>query len=209
MTITDTFVDGVSPRSSIGEENGHFPLMRAVKQKGNVSQRSLAEGLGMGTARVNRLLSELMESGHLEVVDRNVRPFAYRVTEKGEGYLRQLRHEHYRVVLDDYRRVRRRIRSRLEEIRRDGLRRVAFYGAGEVMEVTFPLAQGAGLEVVGVVDDDREKQGTTSPAGEVKDPSELPTLGVDGVVVTSFLYAGEILDRVRQELGDDARAVAI
>ena len=209
MTLTDPHVDGVSPRSSIGEENGHFPLLRALKHKGNVSQRALAEGLGMGTARVNRLLSELMDSGHLDVVDRNVRPFAYRLTDEGERYLRQLRHEHYRVVMDDYRRVRRRIGARLRELRQEGLHRVALYGAGEVMEVTLPLAEGAGLQVVGVVDDDTQKQGKASVAGEIKDPMELRELGVDGVVVTSFRYAGTILDRVRQELGEEVRAVAL
>ena len=209
MTLTDTPVDGVSPRSSIGEENGHFPLLRVLKHKGNVSQRALAEGLGMGTARVNRLISELMESGHLAVVDRNVRPYAYRLTDAGERYLRQLRHEHYRLVMDDYRRVRRRIGARLKELRKEGLQRVVFYGAGEVMDVSFPLAETAGLEVVAVVDDDKKKQGAESVAGVVQDPARLSELSVDGVVVTSFQHAGDILDRVRNELGDEAQVVAL
>ena len=155
-----------------------------------MSQRTLGERLGLATSLVNGLIRELLDGGHLEVVDRSVRPYAYRLTPPGRQYRRRLSHQHFESVLTSFRRLQDRIRGRLREIRKDGVERLAFYGSGDVMEVTAPLAEALALTVVGVVDDDREKQGTERGGHVVRCPTTLAELEPEGVLITTVRHRG-------------------
>ena len=195
--------------SGDGVRSGHLSVLEAVDGRGNVSQRSLAEKLGMAASGVNRVIRELLESGHLEVVDESVRPFAYRLTSNGQGYLRRLSHQHYRTLLEDLRRIRARIRRRLREIRDQGLRRLVFYGAGEIMELTLPLSRELDLEVVAVVDDDEEKQGQEKAGATVLSPGFLDEVEADAVVITTWRHGEEIRERLAGENAYGARILQL
>jgi DNA-binding MarR family transcriptional regulator len=177
----------------------HLAVLEALEGAANVSQRTLGERLGMASGLVNRLLHELVGGGRLEVVDPAVRPFAYRLTLAGEEYLRGLRHDHYRSVLADLHSMQKRIARRLREIRAEGVVRMVFYGAGEILEVALPLAEGLGLEVLAVVDDDRAKQGTERAGLPVRCPTGINGMEPDCVLITTFRHAAEIRQRIDQE----------
>jgi hypothetical protein len=70
--------------------------------------------------------------------------------------------------------------------------RVVLYGAGEVMEATYRLADAVGLQVVGVVDDDTTKQGLRSGVLVVEPPSAINDLEPDAVLVTTLRFPEEI-----------------
>jgi len=187
----------VNVHASVGAGDlRHLLVLDEVDGRKHVSQRTLARRLGLPASLVNRLIGELVEEGHVRVEDRSVRPFAYRITPRGERYRRRLSHRHFRSVLGSYRQLQEWIRRRLAEIRRDGVERIVFYGAGEVMEVTLPLAEAMGLEVVGVVDDDPEKQGEEREGLVVGPPSCVRSLEADAVLITTLRHAGEIRERI-------------
>jgi FlaA1/EpsC-like NDP-sugar epimerase len=163
----------------------------------------------MAVSRVNQIIRELLEAGHLEVLDAQVRPFAYRLTERGESYLRHLSHAHYRSVLESFRGMRQKIASRLREIQRSGVRRVAFYGAGEVLEVAIALAEAAELDVAGIVDDDPHKQGQKRDGIPVCPPSSLAELGADAILITTYRHGQDIRARLGSRVGDGARVLQL
>ncbi len=154
----------------------------------------------MAASLVNRLIRELMDRGLLEVVDADVRPFAYRLTVDGRGYRRRLSHQHYRSVLGSFREVQEAIRKRLRGVLEKGVRRLVFYGAGEIMDATLPLAWEEGLEVVGLVDDDPRKQGRERDGLVVRSPSSIPLLNPDGILITTYKHAPEIRSRLGNEI---------
>ena len=124
-------------RTTVRGVNGELRQLLIVElQRGsNVSQRTLARRLGVAVATVNRLLNDMVDAGYVEVSDRGVRPFAYRVTGAGARYQRRLSLEQYSSVLSSLRRLEQRIRSTLCELKDRGVKRVVFYGAGQVMEI--------------------------------------------------------------------------
>ena len=183
----------------------HLPLMEALVGGGNVSQRTLARELEIGLGGVHRLLRELQDAGHLEVVDDTVRPFAYRLTPSGEAYHRRLSHKHQTAVVQKFRRLQARIGRRLQEFKAAGMHRLVFYGAGRIMEVTLPLARDMGFEVVGLVDDDEEKQGRRRSGLEVRRPSAIAELAPCDVLITTFRHADEIASGLGGELPDGVR----
>ncbi len=159
----------------------------------------------MAVGAVNRHLHDMIEAGYLEVANRNVRPFAYRLTISGKQYRQMLSHEHYSWVLGNLRAVEQRISSALRELKTHGVTRVVFYGAGEVMEAAHRLTKAAGLEVLGVVDDDVSKHGSMKDGLVVRPPSAISQLEPDAVVITTFRHAREIRLKIDPSLRPSIR----
>lgn len=154
----------------------------------------------MAVGVVNQCPSEMIGLGYLRVVNPDVRPFAYKLTPRGTSYRRRLRHEHYRSVLGSFRAVEERMRSRLDELKRRGVCRVVFYGAGEVMEIALPLAQTVGLEVLGLVDDDSTKHGAIKNGLLIQGPRAIGFLEPDAVLISTFRHAREIRRKIDRAL---------
>ena len=175
-------------------------LIVVLQRGSNVSQRALARRLGVAVGTVNRLLSDMVEAGYVQVFNRDVRPFAYRVTHDGQRYQRRLGLEQYSWVLGSLHRLEQRIRAKLLELRTRGVERVVFYGAGDVMEATNRVASGVGLQVVGVVDDDPTKQGQRKGGLVVSAPSAINELEPDAVLITTLRHAEEIQLKMDESL---------
>ncbi len=182
----------VEPRLSGELRELRQQLIVELQRGSHVSQRALARRLGVAVGTVNRLLSDMVEAGYVQVFNRDVRPFAYRVTDDGQRYQRRLGLEHYSWVLGSLRRLEQRIRAKLLELRSRGVERVVFYGAGDVMEATNRVASGVGLQVVGVVDDDPTKQGLRKGGLVVHAPSAINDLEPDAVLITTLRHTEEI-----------------
>ncbi len=166
-------------------------LIVELRRASNISQRTLARRLGVAVGTVNRLLTDMVEAGYVQVSNRGVRPFAYRVTDDGQRYQRRLGLEHYSWVLGSLRKLEQRIRAKLGELKSRGVERVVFYGAGDVMEATCRVASAVGLQVVGVVDDDPTQQGARNAGLVVEPPSAINKLEPDAVLITTLRHAAE------------------
>ncbi len=178
-------------------------LLKELAEAGHVSQRSLAERLGMGLGVVNRRIRAFLEAGFIRVVDPSVRPFAYQLTPVGEGHRTRLRHRRYEGVVGELREMQRHIEERLATLKEMGMLRLVFYGSGEVMELTLPLAEVQGLEVVGLVDDDPAKHGISRWELEVRPPEAVLSLEPDAVLITTFRHADEIKENMDPKVQAD------
>lgn len=198
-----------TPPTLPGDCLRHLLILEELDLNTNVSQRSLAERHGLAVSLVNRQIREFLRKGHVRVINPSVRPFAYRLTRRGREYYRNLSHQHYRSVLGRFRDVQNRIRGRLREIQEMGVTRLVFYGSGDVMEATYPLAKGLGLEVVGIVDDDRAKHGSEKGPMVVASPASIGELEPDAVLITTFRHAREIRTKIDPALRSKVRVLEL
>lgn len=159
----------------------------------------------MALTRVNRMIAGLALAGYVEVVDEHVRPFAYRLTRSGRDYRERLDRDHFRSVVGSFRKAQDRINGRLGKLKGEGSCRLLLYGAGDVMEVTLPLAKAMGLQVIGIVDDDPRKQGSRRGDLTVLQPDAINRLEPDAVLITTFRHASEIRERIAPELRSKVR----
>jgi DNA-binding MarR family transcriptional regulator len=190
-----------SSSAAAGFEAGRtLLLLEELGCQENVPQRQLAERLGVAVSLVNRLIAQLIKAGHIEIVDPSVKPFAYRLSQAGQQYRRQLKHARLYSVVSMFREVEERIRSRLHRLKDEGIRRVAFYGVGELTEVTYSLALTLDFDVVGVVDDDPESHGELNTGFVVGSPALIKQARPDAVVITT----GSRPEDVERSLGVDA-----
>ena len=93
--------------------------------------------------------------------------------------------------------------EKLDSISKQGVKRVVFYGAGDVMEVAFVISHEANIELLGIIDDDKAKQGTKKFNFIIGGPETIPGLKPDAIIITSMRYKDKIAKRIN---GDAALA---
>jgi DNA-binding MarR family transcriptional regulator len=180
-------------------------VLEALDGGRHVSQRRLADTLGIAVSQINRVIRGLVMSGYVEVGDDSVRPYAYHLTAAGRRHAQELSHNHYAAVVGSFRQIQERVRRRLAEIRDSGAERVAFYGGGEMAKMAYPLAQAVGLEVVAIVDGGGVAADVSG--GEMgRGAAALRSLRPDAIMITSARHPDEVRRWIADESG---RKIAI
>jgi DNA-binding MarR family transcriptional regulator len=130
-------------------------LLAAIEEGAPLTQRALAQRLGVALGLANLCLKRLARKGYIKVVHFNDRPAArkrlrYLLTPKGLAEKSRLTYEHMVYSLHLYRRTRQTLRGSLGRMAADGLKRVVFYGTGEAAELAYLTLRELGLEPVAV-----------------------------------------------------------
>ena len=144
-------------------------ILTQIEAGKKISQRSLANELGIALGLTNSLIRKLVKKGWVKVI--NVRPnrVRYLITPTGVAEKARMTRSYLDNTLRLYTETRERIRRGLDELSAgwppedqeavgDGReKRIVFYGAGDVAEISYICLQGSDLKLVGVVDDHRTK----------------------------------------------------
>lgn len=124
------------------------------------SQRELARHLGIALGRANTLVRSLVTEGWVLPRPAHDAVGRYELTGAGRQHLESLRRRHLDETVAAYAETRQRLVQVLGSVSAacgatGGLKRVAFYGAGDVAEIGYAALQHTDLTLIGVVDDER------------------------------------------------------
>jgi DNA-binding MarR family transcriptional regulator len=163
-------------------------LLTAIEEGTPLTQRALAERLGVALGLANLCLKRLARKGYIKVVHFNDRPAArkrlrYLLTPKGLAEKSRLTYEHMVYSLHLYRRTRQTLRESLGRMAADGLKRIVFYGTGEAAELAYLTLRELGLEPVAVF---AAEPGGSFLGFPVRPVDELASEECDAVVVATF-----------------------
>jgi DNA-binding MarR family transcriptional regulator len=163
-------------------------LLTAIEEGTPLTQRALAQRLGVALGMANLCLKRLARKGYIKVVHFNERPAArkrlrYLLTPKGLAEKSRLTYEHMVYSLHLYRRTRQTLRESLGRMTADGLKRVVFYGTGEAAELAYLTLRELGLEPVAVFG---AEPGSAFLGFPVRAAAELAAAEFDAVVVATF-----------------------
>lgn len=163
-------------------------LLTAIEEGTPLTQRALAERLGVALGLANLCLKRLARKGYIKVVHFNDRPAArkrlrYLLTPKGLAEKSRLTYEHMVYSLHLYRRTRQTLRESLGRLTAGGLERVAFYGTGEAAELAYLTLRELGLEPVAVFG---PEAGGRFLGFQVRPLAELTAADFDAIVVATF-----------------------
>ena len=179
-------------------------LLLEIEAGHAVSQRHLAQRLGIALGLTNLLVRRIVAKGWVKAVHIRPNRVRYLLTPAGIAAKVRLTREYLEGTLRFYAEVRERVRERFGELSAelDGLggpKRVVFYGAGEIAEIGYVSLQETDLHLVAVIDTERSKPFfgvPVHPPARLRS-TELGEGAFDRVVVMSF-DADEILDRLQQ-----------
>jgi DNA-binding MarR family transcriptional regulator len=161
-------------------------MLEALEAGSELSQRALAQRLGIALGHANQLLRVLVDRQWVSATPGPRHRVRYVVTSAGAQAHAEMTRDHLHRAVAHYGTVRDRIRERLLSVRTDPAHRngessapptVVLYGAGDVAEIAFTCAVEAGVRLVGVVDDARSDSFLGLP---VRSSTDLKSLVLDG-----------------------------
>src|ERR1700687_5014544 len=163
-------------------------ILTAIGEGQPLTQRDLAQRLGVALGLTNLYLKRLARKGFIKIVEFPRKPAArkrlrYLVTRTGIAEKRRLTYEHMAYSLSRYRRARQTLRESLGLLPEGGMKRIALYGTGEAAELAYLTLKEFGLEPVGVFSRDGADVFLGFP---VRGLAEIPGEEIDGVVVETF-----------------------
>ena len=164
-------------------------ILTAIDEGLPLTQRALAERLGVALGLCNLYLKRLARKGYIKIVEFPRKPAArkrlrYLLTPRGVAEKSRLTWEHMAYSLNLYRRARRTLRESLDGLADRGAKRIALCGAGEGAEVAYLTLRELGFEPVGVFAGD--SVGQPFLGYTVHALAELATEDFDVVVVATF-----------------------
>ena len=119
--------------------------MEEVESTAQVSQRHLAQQLGIALGVANLLVRNLAKKGYIRVSQVGWRRWVYVVTPAGLSRKVQLTLDYVQRFVDHYRRVRTLLREELGALATNADSRIAIYGTNELTELVY-----LGLRDVGI-----------------------------------------------------------
>ena len=133
------------------EAHRDLKLLEAVEQNAHVTQRGLANRLGIALGLANIYVKRLMRKGYIKCVNVQPNRISYLITPRGIAEKARLTYEFMDYSLHLYKEVRQHLREVLQECA-EAERKVAIFGRGEAAELAYLSLKESGLEPVAVFD---------------------------------------------------------
>jgi DNA-binding MarR family transcriptional regulator len=163
-------------------------ILTAIGEGEPLTQRALAQRLGVALGLTNLYLKRLAKKGYIKIAEFPRKPAArkrlrYLLTPRGIVEKTRLTYEHVAYSLNLYRRARQTLREALSHLPGNGMKRIALYGTGEAAELAYLTLKESGLEPLGVF----SGQGGDHFLGfPVRPVTELVGSALDCLVVATF-----------------------
>ncbi|HEV8440993.1 MAG TPA: winged helix-turn-helix transcriptional regulator [Methylomirabilota bacterium] len=163
-------------------------ILTAIQEGKPLTQRALAERLGVALGLANLYLKRLARKGYIKIVEFPKKPAArkrlrYLLTPRGMTEKTRLSYEHMAHSLNLYRRARQTLRDALSRLPESGAKRIVLCGVGEAAELAYLTLKELGLEPVAVFAAEADGHFLGFP---VRPMAELGGADVDAVIVATF-----------------------
>jgi DNA-binding MarR family transcriptional regulator len=164
-------------------------VLSAIERDSAITQRHLAQELGIAVGLANAYVRRCARKGLLKVRQVPLNRYAYYLTPRGFAEKSRLTTEYLSFSLDFFRRARRDCRALLGECEARGWLRVALVGAGDLAEIAILAAVETSVEVVAVFDSGSVQKCVGKPV--ISDFSDLFSLraagGFEALIITDTI----------------------
>lgn len=160
-----------------------FEILTAIGETRSLTQRALAQRLGVALGLTNLYLKRVIGKGYVKISRVNRQRLGYLLTPRGIAYRSRLTYEHMTYWASLYRRARATLREGLAPFLARGMQRIALCGTGEPAELAYITLREFGIEPAGVFD---RKAGGVFLGHAVQDIRELDGEAYDGIIIASF-----------------------
>ena len=169
--------------------------MGEVERNGSFSQRELARRLNLSLGLVNTFIKRLINKGYFKVKTLPRNRVKYLLTPKGLAQKSRLTVEYLKYSVNFYREIKSLLVSRFKEMEQKGIKRLLFYGCGEVAELAFLYLQLTGIKLVGVLDNDPDGPGFFGH--RIGGISRLKSKDWDAVLITTLDDVDQCIETLR------------
>ncbi len=130
-------------------------LMGEIDRDGTYSQRELSKRLNISVGLVNTFMKRLVNKGYFKVKTMPRNRLKYFLTPEGLSRKSRLTAEYLRYSVNFYRDIKYLILNKYHEMEDKEVKKILFYGAGEVAELAYLYLQLTGIRLVGIIDEQK------------------------------------------------------
>src|SRR5690606_37728886 len=178
-----------------------YLLLEAVEKNSKITQRELSRILSVAVSMINEYLDKEENLGYIKKVYRSSKDVEYIISETGKERVKLLNIQYLKSALAIHNAARKDITIFIDRIIRNGFKNIILYGAGDVSEIilqTLEYNRNLKLNIVGIIDDSKDKQNTNLYDILVTDPKNIFNIDHDGVLVSSYLHQNTIEKNLEQ-----------
>lgn len=165
-----------------------YLILDLVEKQNDITQRELSKEVNASLSMINLYLDRYEEEGYITkkyITSKNVR---YIISNKGIERKKVLNIGFLSSAQVIYKEARENVMKFLKEIHNKGLFNIILYGAGEVAEIFLQTINDNNkipINVVRVIDDDKDKINTKMINVKISSINDILTIKHDAVLITS------------------------
>lgn len=156
-------------------------ILNEFTKEPGITQRALADRLGIALGLVNAYIKRLYNKGSIKVKNIPSNRIKYIVTPKGITEKAKLTYSYMQISLDYFKDLRSKIEHTYSLMAASGVENILLWGDGEIAEICYISARGLPLNILGVVS---EKGMETGFFGKpVYSIEEIKNISYDAILV--------------------------
>ena len=155
------------------EARRNLRTLEAIEQDDHLTQRLLANRLGIALGLTNIYLKRLVRKGYVKCVNVQSNRLRYLLTPKGITEKSRLTYEFMQYSLFLYGEVRQHLHATLEPFVQNAATRIAVYGTGEAAELAYLSIARLGLQMVAVFDQTPDGRFLGQPVRDITDHAQI------------------------------------
>jgi DNA-binding MarR family transcriptional regulator len=169
-------------------------LMGELDRNGSSSQREHSQRLNISVGLVNTFLKRLVNKGYFKVKTMPRNRLKYFLTPEGLARKSRLTAEYLRYSVNFYRDIKQLLLAKFGEMETKHMKRVLFFGAGEVAELAYLYLQLTNLELAGMIDE--QKKGKHFFGSVIKGTESVHATDWDMILLTRL----DDMEKIIQDL---------
>ncbi len=182
------------------EESLTLEILEAIEHKDNVTQRHLADRMGVALGLANSYMKRCVRKGLIKVHQAPANRFLYYLTPKGFAEKSRLTASYLRSSFDFYRRAGDSLAEAFSLCESQNKRLVLLCGVSELAEIASLRSYEHKIDIVGVFDPDSKKENLL----HLKVWHSLDdTASYDVCLVTSLEHAVSFVELLSQQISTD------
>jgi DNA-binding MarR family transcriptional regulator len=131
-------------------------ILERLENNGHLTQRDLSKEVGIALGLVNHLLKKMVTKGWIKIKNIDSKKIRYLITPEGAREKSSLLYKRVESTIHFYLEAKRIIKDKVIHLKNEGIKDVSIYGINHISEVLFIVLKELGLELVHVVDDNKE-----------------------------------------------------
>ena len=186
------------------QEIRELSLLQELEKNPIVSQRELSNKFGIALGVTNACIKRMAKRGLIRLKGLPPRRIAYYLTPKGFAEKSKLMLHFFSYNIQHYAEMKKMISKKLLEMQEDGIRRIAFYGVSDEMEIAYITLQGSEMKLAGIIDESEMEKGAKLFSHKVIGLKEVKNLKVDAILVTSMKEQAASVKALMKQTGLDS-----
>jgi len=174
-----------SPLFKPSEKMRDLQFLEEIEKNPKVSQRELSNKFGIALGVTNACIKRMARRGLIRLKGFPPRRIAYYLTPKGFMEKANLTLRFFSYNIRHYVEMKKQISQKLLELQNQGIKRIAFYGISDEMEVAYITLQGLNMELVGILEENPSIGRKKIFGQTIFNLKEIKTLNPDAILITS------------------------